>query len=116
MGWTPGEGLGKGRDGPLEPLVLDIKSDRKGLRTEKFWVLFHTVVVHLSVVGFLFVKKQKMVYNLRDSFINVFTSLHILLVSYCRYILGLVATGEVPESKKLHPNSGINFAGMTFGF
>ncbi|VBB27229.1 unnamed protein product [Acanthocheilonema viteae] len=30
MGWTPGEGLGKGRDGPLEPLVLDIKSDRKG--------------------------------------------------------------------------------------
>uniref|UniRef100_A0A915Q2L8 G-patch domain-containing protein n=1 Tax=Setaria digitata TaxID=48799 RepID=A0A915Q2L8_9BILA len=31
MGWTPGEGLGKGRDGPLEPLVLDIKSDRKGL-------------------------------------------------------------------------------------
>ncbi|VDN02758.1 unnamed protein product [Thelazia callipaeda] len=31
MGWTPGEGLGKGKDGPLEPLMLDIKSDRKGL-------------------------------------------------------------------------------------
>uniref|UniRef100_A0A914R7A3 G-patch domain-containing protein n=1 Tax=Parascaris equorum TaxID=6256 RepID=A0A914R7A3_PAREQ len=23
MGWTPGEGLGKDRDGPLEPLTLD---------------------------------------------------------------------------------------------
>uniref|UniRef100_A0A915AM85 Protein SON n=1 Tax=Parascaris univalens TaxID=6257 RepID=A0A915AM85_PARUN len=31
MGWTPGEGLGKDRDGPLEPLTLDVKSDRKGL-------------------------------------------------------------------------------------
>lgn len=33
MGWTPGEGLGKCRDGPLEPLTLEIKSDRKGLVT-----------------------------------------------------------------------------------
>ncbi|VDK89397.1 unnamed protein product, partial [Onchocerca ochengi] len=57
MGWTPGEGLGKGRDGPLEPLVLDIKSDRKGL----------------------------------------------------------VATEELPESKKSCPNSGKNIAGTTFG-
>lgn len=31
MGWSPGEGLGKDRDGPLEPLTMDIKSDRKGL-------------------------------------------------------------------------------------
>lgn len=31
MGWQPGEGLGRGRCGALEPLVLDIKSDRKGL-------------------------------------------------------------------------------------
>nr|CTP81759.1 Bm3008, isoform a [Brugia malayi] len=53
MGWTPGEGLGKGRDGPLEPLVLDIKSDRKGL----------------------------------------------------------VASEELPELKKLRPNSGKNLAG-----
>ncbi|KHN77498.1 Protein SON [Toxocara canis] len=30
MGWSPGEGLGKDRDGPLEPLTLDVKSDRKG--------------------------------------------------------------------------------------
>uniref|UniRef100_A0AAF5PZX5 G-patch domain-containing protein n=1 Tax=Wuchereria bancrofti TaxID=6293 RepID=A0AAF5PZX5_WUCBA len=53
MGWTPGEGLGKGRDGPLEPLVLDIKSDRKGL----------------------------------------------------------VASEELPELKKLRPNSGKNLTG-----
>ncbi|MFH4974337.1 hypothetical protein AB6A40_001046 [Gnathostoma spinigerum] len=31
MGWSPGEGLGKCSDGPLEPLAMDIKSDRKGL-------------------------------------------------------------------------------------
>ena len=31
MGWTPGEGLGKDGDGPLEPLTLDVKSDRKGI-------------------------------------------------------------------------------------
>lgn len=30
MGWTPGEGLGKDGAGPLVPLVLDIKADRKG--------------------------------------------------------------------------------------
>ena len=30
MGWTPGEGLGKHRAGAVEPLTLDIKSDRKG--------------------------------------------------------------------------------------
>lgn len=31
MGWRPGEGLGKDRAGALEPLTLDIKSDRKGI-------------------------------------------------------------------------------------
>lgn len=38
MGWTPGEGLGKDRDGPLEPLTLDVKSDRKG--TTFLWFCF----------------------------------------------------------------------------
>ncbi|KAI1727279.1 g-patch domain-containing protein [Ditylenchus destructor] len=33
MGWKPGEGLGKDNNGPLEPLLLDTKMDRKGLRT-----------------------------------------------------------------------------------
>lgn len=31
MGWNPGEGLGKNKEGALEPLVLDIKMDKKGL-------------------------------------------------------------------------------------
>lgn len=31
MGWEPGLGLGRNMDGPVEPLVLDVKSDRKGL-------------------------------------------------------------------------------------
>ncbi|UMM12720.1 hypothetical protein L5515_001357 [Caenorhabditis briggsae] len=34
MGWRPGEGLGKGATGNVEPLVLDVKSDRKGLMAE----------------------------------------------------------------------------------
>ncbi|VDK80241.1 unnamed protein product [Cylicostephanus goldi] len=31
MGWRPGEGLGPDGMGNLEPLVLDVKNDRKGL-------------------------------------------------------------------------------------
>lgn len=34
MGWNPGEGLGKNKEGSLEPLVLDIKTDKKGLVSE----------------------------------------------------------------------------------
>lgn len=30
MGWKPGQGLGKNAAGPIEPLALDVKSDRKG--------------------------------------------------------------------------------------
>lgn len=30
MGWTPGEGLGKHRKGTLEPLLVDVKTDRRG--------------------------------------------------------------------------------------
>ena len=30
MGWKHGEGLGKDSDGKLEPLALDVKTDRKG--------------------------------------------------------------------------------------
>lgn len=31
MGWQPGEGLGRNKEGSLEPLALDIKMDKKGL-------------------------------------------------------------------------------------
>lgn len=31
MGWQPGEGLGRNKEGTLEPLSLDIKMDKKGL-------------------------------------------------------------------------------------
>lgn len=30
MGWKPGEGLGKNQSGSLEPLLLDVKIDKKG--------------------------------------------------------------------------------------
>ena len=31
MGWQPGEGLGRNKEGSLEPLSLNIKMDKKGL-------------------------------------------------------------------------------------
>ncbi|XP_077488003.1 uncharacterized protein LOC144098921 isoform X2 [Amblyomma americanum] len=34
MGWTPGEGLGKNKEGALEPLLPSIKTDKKGLVSE----------------------------------------------------------------------------------
>lgn len=36
MGWKEGEGLGRSGDGTLEPLAVDIKADRKGLRVLGF--------------------------------------------------------------------------------
>lgn len=30
MGWSPGEGLGKNKEGTTEPLLLDVKMDKKG--------------------------------------------------------------------------------------
>lgn len=35
MGWNPGEGLGKNKEGTVEPLVLDIKMDKKGLTSSE---------------------------------------------------------------------------------
>ena len=30
MGWRAGEGLGRTKEGPLEPLAVDIKTDKRG--------------------------------------------------------------------------------------
>ncbi|CAB3410617.1 unnamed protein product [Caenorhabditis bovis] len=35
MGWQPGQGLGRDAAGSLEPLTLDVKSDRRGLMAEE---------------------------------------------------------------------------------
>ncbi|KAA0722658.1 Protein SON [Triplophysa tibetana] len=34
MGWRAGEGLGKHREGTVEPIIIDFKTDRKGLVAE----------------------------------------------------------------------------------
>lgn len=31
MGWRPGEGLGKEKNGSLQPLLLEVKLDKRGL-------------------------------------------------------------------------------------
>ena len=35
MGWKPGEGLGKNKEGTLEPLRLEVKLDKKGLVSDQ---------------------------------------------------------------------------------
>lgn len=35
MGWRPGEGLGKNKEGALEPLQLEVKLDKKGLISQQ---------------------------------------------------------------------------------
>lgn len=34
MGWKTGEGLGRNREGTVEPIVIDFKVDRKGMRNQ----------------------------------------------------------------------------------
>lgn len=36
MGWRTGEGLGRNREGTVEPIVIDFKVDRKGANFS-FW-------------------------------------------------------------------------------
>lgn len=42
MGWRPGEGLGKNKEGTLQPLLLDIKLDKKGDQEFILTNLYHT--------------------------------------------------------------------------
>jgi protein SON len=35
MGWTPGEGLGKEKNGSLTPLLLELKLDKRGLEANQ---------------------------------------------------------------------------------
>lgn len=35
MGWNPGEGLGKNKEGSLTPLMLDVKMDKKGFHAQE---------------------------------------------------------------------------------
>lgn len=35
MGWTPGEGLGKEKNGSLTPLLLELKLDKRGLEANE---------------------------------------------------------------------------------
>lgn len=45
MGWRPGEGLGPDGMGNLEPLLLDVKNDRKGELDRRFLFSFKTFVI-----------------------------------------------------------------------
>jgi hypothetical protein len=57
MGWREGQGLGKNREGQLEPIKIDIKNNRKGLVSQTDLKTFN----HLCGRIFLFA--------------NIFTSL-----------------------------------------
>lgn len=45
MGWRPGEGLGKNKEGTLEPLKLEIKMDKKG---EHLGLVTQNHICHIS--------------------------------------------------------------------
>lgn len=34
MGWRTGEGLGRNREGTVEPIIIDFKVDRKGVKQQ----------------------------------------------------------------------------------
>lgn len=38
MGWKTGEGLGRNREGTVEPIIIDFKVDRKGLKPQNTWL------------------------------------------------------------------------------
>ncbi|NXJ08428.1 SON protein, partial [Odontophorus gujanensis] len=43
MGWREGEGLGKNKEGSVEPIMVDFKTDRKGKRFLKCFITLYTV-------------------------------------------------------------------------
>lgn len=61
MGWRPGEGLGKEKNGSLQPLLLEVKLDKKGLVATEEVHLNHTQSMHntsYSCCQFLFLVSQ----------------------------------------------------------
>jgi hypothetical protein len=56
MGWREGEGLGRTGAGPLEPLALDIKTDKKGTVSSSWHVskgCFLAIVLNSQYSSFL---------------------------------------------------------------
>lgn len=51
MGWQPGEGLGKYKQGPSAPCEISMKTDRKGTRTERIFHLLLLSGQRLSVIA-----------------------------------------------------------------
>lgn len=46
MGWRPGEGLGKNKEGTLQPLMLEVKMDKKGKHVwEGVFMHMHTYFI-----------------------------------------------------------------------
>lgn len=49
MGWRPGEGLGKEKNGSLQPLLLEVKLDKRGLVADEEVItyIFLTIDIYL---------------------------------------------------------------------
>lgn len=54
MGWRPGEGLGKDKSGSLQPLLLEVKHDRRGLVSGAEVSLGNQVSPSLILIEFCF--------------------------------------------------------------
>lgn len=77
MGWKTGEGLGRNREGTVEPIVIDFKVDRKGARANS--------------------GVPQEVYPFCSPFISSFKT-HLEKMAFL-YVAGLVAEGEKPQKQ-----------------
>lgn len=75
MGWKTGEGLGRNREGTVEPIIIDFKVDRKGMKQQNSSQLnISSRNTHTHFYGFI---------N-NDDFL---------------FVSGLVAEGEKPQKQ-----------------
>ncbi len=49
MGWKAGEGLGKNNEGAKEPLMLDFKTDRRGINKPRKYIYCITPIMVIQV-------------------------------------------------------------------
>lgn len=83
MGWKTGEGLGRNREGTIEPIIIDFKVDRKGLdrkpgRTHR---------------------TDNESEQLNHIFMRVILLMLMAVVADVVCVLGLVAEGEKPQKQ-----------------
>lgn len=50
MGWRPGEGLGKEKNGSLQPLLLEVKLDKRGLVADEEVIIYFSLLICICIL------------------------------------------------------------------